>query len=94
MMVMANFGAAQAAEKSFRHIGASSVQAVGFLVIDALHFKAGVKVIPSVGIVGIDDGSFGNPRPDKIQRLSFGAEHGGKRIAIALTNDDNALALA
>ena len=39
-MMVADFGAAQAAEIAFRPIRASAVQAVGFLVIDPLHFKA------------------------------------------------------
>jgi hypothetical protein len=55
MVVVADLGTAHAREKFFGPIGASAVQAVSLLVIDALHFEAGMEVVPSGRLVGIDD---------------------------------------
>jgi hypothetical protein len=46
MVMMPDLGAAHAAEKFLCPIRASAVEAVGFLMIDALHFKAAVQLVP------------------------------------------------
>jgi hypothetical protein len=46
MMVMADFGAAHAAEKFLRPIRASAVMAVGFLMIDPTHLESLVQRVP------------------------------------------------
>jgi len=46
---MACLGAAQAAEIAFRPIRASAIVRIGFLMVDPLHFKAGMQVIPCRG---------------------------------------------
>ena len=65
MMVMALFGAAHAAEKFFCPIRTSAVEAIGFFVIDALHFVSGVQRIPRAAFVRIDYGSLGDARADE-----------------------------
>jgi hypothetical protein len=46
MMMVADLGAAHAAEKLFRPIRASAVEAVRLFVIDTLHLEARVQRIP------------------------------------------------
>ena len=77
VVVMADFATAQPAEIAFGAIRACTVQAVGFLMVDALHFEAGVKVIPSVRLVGMDDCSFGNAGWNEGDCQSFGVKHAG-----------------
>ena len=52
MVMVADFSAAHAAEKFLRPVRAGTVEAVGFLMIDPLHFKAASerafkKIIPA-----------------------------------------------
>jgi hypothetical protein len=91
---MADLGPAHAAKKFLCPIGACAVQAVGLFVVDALHFEAGVKIVPGRRLVGVHDPSLGEARADEIERLPFRAEHGRERIAVALADDDHGLALA
>jgi hypothetical protein len=46
MMMMALFGATHPAEKFLRPIRASAIEAIGFFVINALHFVLGMQRIP------------------------------------------------
>ena len=46
MVVVADFAATQAAEIALRPIRAGAVQAVGFAVIDPLHFEPAWQSIP------------------------------------------------
>lgn len=46
MMVMANLAATQPAEIALRPIRAGAIPAVGFLVVDALHFVTAVQAVP------------------------------------------------
>src|ERR1700728_1590952 len=46
MVMMADLGAAHTGEKFLRPIGASAILRIGFLVVDALHFVLGVKLVP------------------------------------------------
>lgn len=63
--MVAGLGAAHAAEKFFCPIRASAVEAISFLVIDALHFVGGVQRIPRATFVRIDDRSLGDARADE-----------------------------
>src|SRR5580658_8126269 len=94
MMMMADLGAAEAAEKLFGPIGARLAVRIDFGVIDPLHFKAGVQIIPSARLVGVDDGSGRHAAADEIERAGFALEDGRKRVSATLANDDNNLALA
>ena len=57
MVVVSNLGATHAAEKFLRPIRASAVEAVRYLVIDALHFEASMKIVPARGLIRVDDRS-------------------------------------
>jgi hypothetical protein len=84
MMMVALFGAAQAAEKFFLPICASAVHRISLFVIDALHFILGVQRIPRATFVSVDNRSLGDARAYEGKGLPFGAEHGRERAAIAL----------
>jgi hypothetical protein len=45
VVMVADLGAAHAGEKFLCPIRTGAVRAVGFLVIDALHFEAAVKIV-------------------------------------------------
>jgi hypothetical protein len=65
MVVVADFSPAHTAEKFLCPIRASAVEAVCLLVIDPLHFETAVEVVPGAGLVGMNDGSLGDPRLDE-----------------------------
>lgn len=94
VVVMADLGAAKAAEIALSIVRASAVFAISLLMIDALHFEAGVEAIPRGCFVGMDDRALGDARLDECESLALGLEHGRDRTALALADDDNALALA
>lgn len=92
--MVALFSTAHPAEKFLCPIRASPIHRIGFLVVDALHFVLGVQGVPRIAFVRIDDRSLGDTRAYEGKSLSLGAENGRKGVAIALTDDDNGLALA
>lgn len=71
MMVMAGLSAAKAPEIFLRPIRASVVEAVSLLMIDPLHFKRAVQIVPRGRFVGVDDSSLGDARLDESLRLAF-----------------------
>ena len=46
MVMVADLRAAETDKIFFRHVRASAVVAIGFLMADAAYFKLGVQVIP------------------------------------------------
>ena len=56
VMVVPNFGPAQAAKEALRTVRAGTVRRVGKLVIDPLRHVAGVQVVPASGVIGDDLG--------------------------------------
>jgi len=69
--MMADLGAAQAAEIAFRVVRASAVRAVSFRMVDAEHFVFPVQAIPRLGFVGIDDRSLGDGSANEVERGAF-----------------------
>jgi len=65
MVVNANCSPAQAAEILFGLVRAGTVKAISLLMIDALHFKPFMQVIPRTGFVGVQNGAFGNAGTDE-----------------------------
>jgi hypothetical protein len=53
MMVMPAFTPAQAGEIEFRGVGAGAVQAIGSLVVDALHGELGMQLVPGRALIGV-----------------------------------------
>jgi hypothetical protein len=62
MMVDADLGTAQAAEMFLSLIGASTVEAVSLLMVDALHFVMVVQAIPCAAFVRVNRGAFRDAR--------------------------------
>src|ERR1700679_2321144 len=77
VMVMAHFRAAKAREIAFGLVGASAVERVGLLVIDALHFVLGMQAIPARSLVSVDQRSQFDAGLDPCERRAFRTEHGG-----------------
>src|SRR5579885_3762624 len=94
MVMMADFRAAHPAEKFLRPIRASAILRIGFFMVDALHFKAGVQLVPVRGVVGIDQRTLGDVSLNERKGLTFGLEHSRDRIAVPLAHDNHGLALA
>jgi hypothetical protein len=56
--------------------------------------EPGALVVPCVALIGHDLGAKLSPVADELKRIAFRAEHGGQRLAVALTDGNHALALA
>src|ERR1043166_4756867 len=63
-------------------------------MVDAFHFVARVKIVPCARLVGIDDSSLFDPRPNKRKRLTLTLEHARHGVAATLTDHHHDLALA
>ena len=63
-------------------------------MIDALHFKAAMQIIPRRRFIGVQDRSLRDARLDPTDRRAFRSEHAGKRFAAMLADDHDNLALA
>src|SRR4051812_29747648 len=93
-MVNADFGATQPTEILLSPIGASAVERIRLLMVDPLHFKPLMQMVPSGGFVGVNGCALGDPSANECRGAAFAVEHGGDRIAAALADDHDHLALA
>jgi hypothetical protein len=91
MVMMADLRAAHAGEKRFGVVGASVVERVGFLMVDALHDEAAMQRAPGPGLVGVNFCAPSDLAADEVKRLIFGAEHAGERYPVALADHHDAL---
>lgn len=55
-----NLRASQSRDIAFRLVGAGAVLAVGFAMIDPLHFKARMEIVPSSRLGGVDIAASGD----------------------------------
>src|SRR3984885_5585555 len=96
MVMVPEFAAPQAREIGFGGIGAGAVEAVGFLMVDPLHRKAGVQLVPGGALVGMQRGALGDALADRRHGRGLGGRHlnQGAPRAFAHHNDDLALARA
>ena len=94
VMVVAEFGPAQAGEVGFCAVGAGPGDAVAVLVINAAHGKAGVQRVPGQALIGMDRDSSGNTLADAGQGWVFGGEHLWQRTATTLAHHHDGPALA
>ena len=92
--MVADLGAADAAEKFLRPIRAGAVERIGFLVVDALHFEAAIQAVPRASFVSVDGSPLGDASANERDRLRFTLEDGRDRVAVTLANDDDDFALA
>ena len=63
-------------------------------MVDPVQFELGVQIIPCRRFVGIQRGFRRDVGADEVQGFRFAAEHAGQRLAAALADHDNDLALA
>jgi hypothetical protein len=68
--------------------------AAGFLVIDAVHREAAMQLVPRTAFVSISLSALGDPGADEVERGDFGGEHARERLAVALADHHDDLALA
>jgi hypothetical protein len=91
MVMDADLSAAEAGEVFLSVIGASAVKAVGFVVIDSLHFESFMQAIPRRGFISMYNGTFSNSRTDESGGLAFHPEYGRDGIAASFADDDDDL---
>jgi hypothetical protein len=60
VVMLANLRAPQPGDIAFGLVRAGAVLAVSLAMINPLHFKAGMKIIPSPCLVGVDDAPSGD----------------------------------
>jgi hypothetical protein len=94
MVMVPNLRAAHTAEKFLCPIGASAVERIGFFVVDTLHFKAAMQLVPVCGLVSVDEGARRDAAADEIERAFFTFENRRQRVAVALADYNHSLALA
>ena len=75
--MVANLGAAHAAEKFLCPIRASAIVAMGFLMVDAPDLETLIQLIPRIRFVGVEGGALENTTADEIGRMALVVEHGG-----------------
>jgi hypothetical protein len=95
VMMFANLRAPQPGDITFGLVRACAALAVSFTMIDPLHFKAGMKMIPSACLVGVDDASSGDaPANDRdcLSLLFHDCRH-GRATPLAHHHDATALAV-
>lgn len=85
VMMLAEFGPAQAGEEAFSLIGAGIFRAVGQRVVDHLDRELGAELFPTLGFVGMDGAALLDARLDKVHRSVFQLEHGSQGTTVPLT---------
>src|SRR5438477_6875079 len=95
MMMVADLGAAHAAEKRFGVVAMdATAEAVCLLMVDPVQREPRMKFVPCARFVGIDLSTLGDASADKVERRDLGSEHAGERLAVALADHHHDLALA
>jgi hypothetical protein len=83
VVVYADLRPAQAAEILLSLIGAGTIKAVGFLMVDPLHLETLMQVVPRRSLIRIHYRPLGNPSADEDSGLAFRIEYGWERVAAA-----------
>jgi len=94
MVVDALFGAAQAGEIAFRHVGARAVERVRLLVIDAFGVVFDRQHVPVGRLVRVDRGIWMDKLPNQRHAIFFSFRDEWQRAALAFAHDDDDLPLA
>ena len=94
VMVLTDFGAAEAGEIAFRLIGAGAILAVGAPVVDPPHFVPCVQVIPGRRLVGVNDAVAGDASPDDRHRVHLPRRDDRHGRTAALAHHDDTAALS
>lgn len=94
MVVLANLRASQPRDVALRLVRAGAVLAVGFAMIDPLHFKARMEIVPSSRLVGVDRASSSDTTTNDRDGLGLMFHHCRHGRAAPLTHHHDATALA
>jgi hypothetical protein len=94
MVMLADLRLPQPGEIALRLVCAGAIRAIGLTMIDPLHLEACMKIIPSPGLVGMDDAPSGDAAADDRHGLGLMLHDGCHGLAAALAHDHNAEALA
>src|ERR1700685_2067114 len=95
VMVLTDFGAAEAGEIAFRLIGAGTIHAVGATVVDPPHLIPRVRVVPTAGLVRVNGAAPGDALSDDRHGLGFSRrdDRHGRTAALAHHHDTAALSV-
>ena len=59
MVMLANLCASQSGDVAFRLVRAGAIPAIGVSMVDPLHFKGRMKIVPSSRLVGMEQCYYG-----------------------------------
>jgi len=94
MVMLTNLRASQPGDIAFGLVRAGAIFAVGFPMIDPLHFKARMKIVPSSRLVGMDNAASGDATTndrDGLGLMFHDCRH-GRAAPLAHHHDATALA--
>ena len=94
MVMLTNLRASQPRDIAFRLVRAGAVLAVSFAMIDPLHFKARMEIVPSSCLVGVDSAASGDATANDRDGLGLMFHHCRHGRAAPLAHHHNAAALA
>ena len=94
MVMLANLCASQSRDVAFRLVRAGAILAIGVPMVDPLHFKARMKIVPSSRLVGMDNATSGDTTTndrDGLGLMFHDCRH-GRAAPLAHHHDATALA--
>src|SRR5271168_1777041 len=94
MVMLADLRASQSGDIAFRLVRAGAVFVVSFAMIDPLHFKARMEIIPSSCLVGVDGAPSGDATTNDRDGLGLMFHHCRHGRAAPLAHHHDATALA
>ena len=94
MVMLTNLRASQPQDIAFRLVRAGAVLAVSFAMIDPLHFKARMEIVPSSCLVGVDSAASGDATANDRDGLGLMFHHCRHGRAAPLAHHHDAAALA
>ena len=77
MMVLADFGAAEPGEITFRPVRAGAIRTIRLAVIDPLHLERSMQIVPSPRLVRMDDAPTGDAPANDRDGLGLVFHDGG-----------------
>src|SRR5271166_326726 len=92
--MLADLGAPQPGDIAFRLVRAGAILAIGFAMIDPLHFKAGMEFVPSSCLVGVHSAASGDATANDRNGLGLMFHHCRHGRAASLAHHHNTTALA
>ena len=89
MVMHSHFCAAKATKKALCHVCASTIQRIGFTVVDTLYRVMRVQDVPAWRFIGMNYAASLNSAANRCNRCIFRLAHIRKCAAIAFAHDDN-----